>query len=1074
MKNICLILLLLDFFIQSFAQTDTLVFYPVNKPALKEYNLRKLCVDKKGKLWFATDKGVLSYDGNDIKVFDHKDGDSTSLVVNSSGRLYLDDSDNLYIFGVGGQEYLNTKTGQVTPLYIRFGDEYKSKIAFPYPFSQPFIDDDASIWAGMYNVGFIHYSRRTKETMYYPLHDSLSFQTNNVYIIQRNATDKNLLWLATDNGIYSFNKTTKQLKRNFKAANPKNSSALNLAIINMDAGRDTIWFTVPGSGMGCYDIKKGVYTIFPYKDERTGKVSELDISFFQRRNKYEYYITTDDKLPGIFNIKTHKYNFASKTSENLPAIQLRHFVADSSGNLWSLVFYQLYHARSNTNKLSTFNLPVSKSTNRLENAFKNVLWDKNNKCYYAVFDSRNEVFVLDTNLKLVKTIPIEPGSTSANNEASTNPQIGTGTSLPVSGGVSEEPNIFDMGLDESGRLWLCGTSLWVYDNRSKKIIPAKLKPNLNFQEQRFQNLVFRKGYMYLQPSNPSCKAIYRVNTKQLTCDSILLPDEIITDNSGINQADKKMDILQIDKKASFAYFCYNKTIFQFDLNTKRARKITTINDQEKPFQHFFNMFWYLLDDMGNIWVSSKSEIKVYEPENFHVLKKIPLEKDIYPIQLSNIDGKNIICVLNSNGLLLLDYKNNRQFKLGLSDGLITVFNSSVACVNDMLFIGAIDYFHYMPLAAIINRTPERRCYLSNIQIFNQVYAIDTLPEYLHSLSLPHDKNFITLTFSSNEFEQPERLEYRYMLEGVDKEWVYTNYLNRTISYANMKPGNYIFHTAIKNADGSWSNGKTDLHIYIIPAWWQTEWFKILCIIAGCALAYWLISWRVKTVRRQEQLKAGYEKEMLELEAKALRAQMNPHFIFNCLNSIKSLIQQNENEKSVTYLTTFSKLIRTLLNNADKKEISLYDEIETCKYYLQLEAMRFDTKFSYVVNVDNNIDLKSILIPALIIQPFIENSIWHGIVPRNNGGKVSLNIGKKNEMIQVIIDDDGIGRESSQQNKSTTDLAHQSKGVNLTQSRLELNNLLQQRQAKLEIIDKKDDNGSATGTTVIIKIKEELS
>ena len=222
----------------------------------------------------------------------------------------------------------------------------------------------------------------------------------------------------------------------------------------------------------------------------------------------------------------------------------------------------------------------------------------------------------------------------------------------------------------------------------------------------------------------------------------------------------------------------------------------------------------------------------------------------------------------------------------------------------------------------------------------------------------------------------------------------------------------------------------------------------------------------------EKLKIKYEKELLRMEAKALRAQMNPHFIFNCLNSIKSLIQQNENEKSVTYLTTFSKLIRTLLNNADKKEISLYDEIETCKYYLLLEAMRFDTKFSYVVNVDNNIDLKSILVPALIIQPFIENSIWHGIVPRNTGGKISLNVAKKNEMIEVIIDDDGIGRESSQQNKSTSDLAHQSKGVNLTQSRLELNNLLQQRQAKLEIIDNKDEKGIATGTTVIIKIKEE--
>ena len=137
-------------------------------------------------------------------------------------------------------------------------------------------------------------------------------------------------------------------------------------------------------------------------------------------------------------------------------------------------------------------------------------------------------------------------------------------------------------------------------------------------------------------------------------------------------------------------------------------------------------------------------------------------------------------------------------------------------------------------------------------------------------------------------------------------------------------------------------------------------------------------------------------------------------------------------------------------------------------------MRFDTKFSYAVHVDENIDLKSVQVPALIIQPFIENAIWHGIIPHNSGGHVSLNVLFKGDVIDIVIDDDGIGREASQLNKSASSLAHQSKGVTLTQSRLELNNLLQQRKAKLEIIDKKDVNGTATGTTVVIKINAELS
>jgi sensor histidine kinase YesM len=230
---------------------------------------------------------------------------------------------------------------------------------------------------------------------------------------------------------------------------------------------------------------------------------------------------------------------------------------------------------------------------------------------------------------------------------------------------------------------------------------------------------------------------------------------------------------------------------------------------------------------------------------------------------------------------------------------------------------------------------------------------------------------------------------------------------------------------------------------------------------------------IQNVRKQDQAKIAMQYKMIELEEFALRATMNPDFIFNCLNSIKLLIQQNKNEKSVTYLTTFSKLIRTLFDNADKKEISLFDEIETCKLYLQLEKMRFDAKFSYDVNVEKNIDLKSIQVPALIIQPFIENAIWHGIVPRNREGHISLNILKENGIVEVTVEDDGIGRETSQQKKSTNNVAHQSRGVNLTLSRLALNNQLQQRQAKLQIIDKKDENGMAKGTTVIIKIKEEL-
>jgi hypothetical protein len=349
------------------------------------------------------------------------------------------------------------------------------------------------------------------------------------------------------------------------------------------------------------------------------------------------------------------------------------------------------------------------------------------------------------------------------------------------------------------------------------------------------------------------------------------------------------------------------------------------------------------------------------------------------------------------------------------------------------------------------------------------------PHRLEVLKLKHNQNSLLIVYDMNDVTDRKGTEFAWKMDGLTHGWEMLTILNpdtANVAYvANLKPGKYLFELKMKKPGEDWRKQQAKM-IIISPPFWQTWWFWAAMIAGLSLLIFLIVKLRVRAVRRAEKQKAKYEKDLLELEAKALRAQMNPHFVFNCLNSIKSLMQENKTDIGVTYLTTFSKLIRTLFNNADKKEISLYDEIETCKLYLQLEAMRFDTKFSYSVNVDDNIDLKSIQIPALIIQPFIENAIWHGIVPRKSGGHVSLNVLRKDGAIEVVIDDDGIGREASAQNKSASSLVHQSKGVNLTQSRLELNNLLQQRQARLEVIDKKDENRMATGTKVIITLIEE--
>jgi hypothetical protein len=341
--------------------------------------------------------------------------------------------------------------------------------------------------------------------------------------------------------------------------------------------------------------------------------------------------------------------------------------------------------------------------------------------------------------------------------------------------------------------------------------------------------------------------------------------------------------------------------------------------------------------------------------------------------------------------------------------------------------------------------------------------------------LKNEDNF-EIYFSCRGID-PDSLRYSWKLDGFNDEWTELPYSffgdgTNWIFFDNLKTGNYTLHVRARKEGREWVNKEITLKITVKPPYWLTWWFWLACV-AGIAVITGLASLlSARKVRKQERIKAKYERDALELEAKALRSQMNPHFIFNCMNSIKSLINQNENEKANKYLTTFSKLMRTIFQNSDKREINLYDEIETCRLYVQLESMRFGSKFHYEFNVDNTIDLKSVQLPALIIQPFLENSIWHGIMPKEGGGSLILSIERQGLDVCCIIDDDGIGRETSKQNKFKGEPStHDSKGVHLTQNRLDVDNMLTDRHTQVEIIDKKDSQRNSLGTKVILTFKD---
>jgi LytS/YehU family sensor histidine kinase len=223
------------------------------------------------------------------------------------------------------------------------------------------------------------------------------------------------------------------------------------------------------------------------------------------------------------------------------------------------------------------------------------------------------------------------------------------------------------------------------------------------------------------------------------------------------------------------------------------------------------------------------------------------------------------------------------------------------------------------------------------------------------------------------------------------------------------------------------------------------------------------------ISQSEKTRAELEKHATELEMQALRAQMNPHFIFNCLTSINRFILKNESESASDYLTKFSRLIRMVLTNSKNGFITLSDELETLRLYLEMERLRFRNAFDYNISFKNEIDPESIFIPPLILQPFAENAIWHGLMHKEGSGHLEMEFSLEHKKLCCVISDNGIGRIQASMLNSKSAEKKKSMGLRITAERLSLLNQVTDVNAFFNIEDVTDDDGNALGTRVIVKM-----
>lgn len=373
--------------------------------------------------------------------------------------------------------------------------------------------------------------------------------------------------------------------------------------------------------------------------------------------------------------------------------------------------------------------------------------------------------------------------------------------------------------------------------------------------------------------------------------------------------------------------------------------------------------------------------------------------------------------------------------------------------NDSIFRDVSSPSKIIRTDGFLNDTISPIVFVNNIKI----NGIDTTT--LTHYELNYAMNSIEINISGVSNGKSD-LQYKYILEGKDTNWVYS--VSTSVYYSSLAPGYYTFKVYAMNDNGIWSSSPAVITFNIEKPFYSSVWFILFCVLLVVAITLLLLFYVNKQHQQKNKLLEEQKQKVLFSELQVLRSQMNPHFIFNTLNSIQSFITKNESKDAVIYLSKFAKLMRATLANTKKQRISLKDEIETLGLYLELEQLRLNHKFTYQIIVDDKIDVQYEQVPSMLIQPYVENAIWHGISHLEGNGIIRVQfLLEKENLIKCVVEDNGVGREEAMKKKQSSSTSF---GMSITKERIELLNSIGGNELTLKINDLTINNQPA-GTRI---------
>lgn len=607
--------------------------------------------------------------------------------------------------------------------------------------------------------------------------------------------------------------------------------------------------------------------------------------------------------------------------------------------------------------------------------------------------------------------------------------------------------------DKNNRLiWVGSRNLYAYDYNSIKLINFLDRMGKKHLTPHVTDIKYHSNKLWASTSN---KGLYLYDNKK----NVFISKSIFENK--INSICPKNETIYCGcneglwtytiKDSTFSYLGHSNKLLSYRIN---CIKNNTYHD--------------------NIWIGTKSNGIVIYDENDSTYN-ITTANGLSSNNITSLFLKdNAMWAATQNGLNKITFSNKNlkhSYKIELfktMHGLVSneindiYANDSVSFVATKKGVSIINYKRFSS-----NNYPPP-IYIKNISILDQDTCL------LSNYNLTHKQNSIYIQYVGLMYRNNADKKYKYQLRINNKpaRWIDTK--ENYVRFSFLNPGNYSFKVIAINEDGKESESPALINFTIYPPFWKTWWFITfgsILIILGIIGRY---TFHITQLKKRNELEKGLLKEINKFKQQALSQQMNPHFIFNTLNSIQYYIYENNSTESTKYLSKFSKLMRLILDNSQNDTIPIQKELDAMNLYLELEALRIEKDFSYKIIVDKAIDPYQYKIYPLLIQPYVENSIWHGLIHKEGEKKIIIEIKPLEEYIICSIEDNGIGREKAMEIKKQKQIKHKSHGTNITGKRIETINKLYNKDFTVKFIDLKNKQGDASGTKVILKIPKILN